>query len=306
MQKLLELVQKNLTVVLVLVVILLVGGGFGLYKSLSGEDCVPSEEETDITFDPEGIYALLLPRSDGNALNLNLKRTGQYSSISYELAYRAASDSVANVTPTGDGESGMTSDQGIDRGVVGDIKVDKKAPEYNQEILFGTCSKNVCKYDKGVENGTLTVHLTGDCGKQRMATSWRIQNLDIALGKITSGDNHFIYQVASDSAKTAEENRNELVRVGYSIVNEVTSVPKLPNGKTVFEKVYTLNVPEAKTLSKGDVMIETADNIPGNAKLGLYIDEKNDWQILESKVEGSKITAMAPQDGIFAILIDKP
>lgn len=258
-----------------------------------------------MAFDPEGIYALLLPRSDGNALNLNLKRTGQYSSINYELAYRAASDAVQNVTPKGEEGESTSSDQGIDRGVVGDIKVDKKSPEYNQEILFGTCSKNVCKYDQGVENGTLTVHLTGSCGKQGMATPWHIQNLDVALGKITSGDNHFIYQVASDSAKTAEDNRNDLVRVGFSIVNEVTSVPKLPAGKTVFEKVYALNVPEAKTLSKGDVMIETAENIPTNAKLGLYIDEKNDWQMLDAKIEGSKITAQAPEDGIFAILIDK-
>ena len=289
--------QKNLTAVLIVSLLVLVGGGFGLYKAFSAPVCVPSEEEVEVSFDPEGIYALLLPRSDGNALNLNLKRTGQYSAINYELAYRASSDEVMNVEEGGD--------QGIDRGVVGDIKVDKKAPEYNQEILFGTCSKNVCKYDKGVENGTLTVHLTGSCGKQKMSTTWRVQNLDVALGKITSGDNHFTYQVASDSAKTAEENRNDLVRVGYTIVNQLSSVPKLPSGKTVFEAVYTLNVPEAKTLSAGDVLIETSEDIPSDAKLGLYIDEKNDWQMLDAKIEGSKITALAPQDGIFAILVDK-
>ena len=78
-------------------------------------------EEVELNFDPEGPYALLSPRRDGNALNLNLRRTASYDQISYELAY---------------------SSEGIDRGVMGKINTDNKRGEYQQEILFGTCSKN--------------------------------------------------------------------------------------------------------------------------------------------------------------------
>lgn len=292
-------IQKNLTALLVVSLIILVGGGFAIFKYATTERDTSPLEEVDLLFDPEGVYALLLPRTDGNALVLDLNRTSAYDSINYELAYRADSDQIMNVD---EGDGGVS---GIDRGVVGDIIVDKKQPEYSQEILFGTCSKNVCKYDKGVENGTLTMHLAKGRERYRVVTPWKIQNLDVEAGKITSVDEHFRYQVATDSAKSAEDNRAELVRVGYSIVNEVTGVPKLPRGKEVFEKVYALNVPEAKTLPKGDVVIETAENPPSDAKIAVYIESENAWRELDTKIDGSTLTAQSPQGGIFAILVNE-
>ena len=89
--------------------------------------------EVDLIFEADGPYALLAPRRDGNALILNIKRVASYDAISYELAYTA---------------------DGIDRGVMGNLDTSQKKGQYEQEILFGTCSKNVCKYDTGVENGT--------------------------------------------------------------------------------------------------------------------------------------------------------
>jgi len=303
------LIQKNLTVVLVLAMVLFVGAGFGVYQLFAAAKCEVIPGETELTFDPEGIYALMLPRKDGNALNLNLKRTSKYKAINYELAYRAASDTIVNATPLV-GEDGASSDGGIDRGVVGDIQIDESGknlqPEYDQEILFGTCSKNVCKYDKGVENGTLTIHLTNSCdNKQMVTTTWKMQNLDIVAGKVSSGDEHFKYEIASDSAKTADENRAELVRVGYSLVNEVTGAPKMPGNKTVFEKVYAVNAPEAKTLPKGMVSIETAGTPPSEAKIAVYVESENAWKELATKIEGSKLYAEAPQSGLFAILVNK-
>jgi hypothetical protein len=301
-----SLIQKNLTVVLIIGVVLLAGLGFGAYKMLATEKCEVIPGETELTFDPEGIYALLLPRKDGNALNLNLKRTSKYKAISYELAYRAETDEIMNAEAL-DGEAAAG---GIDRGVVGDIQVDETGknlqPEYDQEILFGTCSKNVCKYDQGVQNGTLTIRLTNSCdNKQVVMTTWKIQNLDVDAGKVSSVDEHFRYDIATDSAKTVAENREELVRVGYSLVNEVTGAPKLPAGKTVFEKVYAINAPEAKTLPKGTVTIETAENPPADAKIAVYIESENAWKELETQINGSTSKAEAPQSGLFAILINE-
>src|SRR3989344_5446731 len=145
---------NKLTLGLIFLVIFIVVAGFFGYQKFFVE--TGPIEEVDLTFDAEGPYALLIPRRDGNALILNLKRTATYDSISYELAYTADADEVViKGKKVDDGESIGS----IDRGVVGEIDTKQKKGEYEQEILFGTCSKNVCKYDKGVENGTLTLHI---------------------------------------------------------------------------------------------------------------------------------------------------
>src|SRR3989344_5676156 len=128
---------------------------------------------------------------------------------------------------------------------MGEVKTSKKKGEYEQEILFGTCSKNVCKYDKGIENGTLTLHIRKGREAYRMVTQWRIQKPDIALGKLISGDEHFKYNLTSS--------REELALVGYTIINDLSGVPKLPDGKQVFGKVYALNVPIARELMAGEI-----------------------------------------------------
>ncbi len=154
---------------------MLITGFFVAQKFIFKSQVSQVGPEVDISFDPEGPYALLFPRRDGNALVLNLKRTASYDGISYELAYNA---------------------EGIDRGVIGAIDTKGKKGEYEQEILFGTCSKNVCKYDTGVENGTLTLHIRKGDKAFRMITQWHLQKPDVALGDLTSGDSHFKLKVS--------------------------------------------------------------------------------------------------------------
>lgn len=280
----------------VFIFLLLIGSFFAYQRFFASQNRGPVEE-VDLIFDAEGPYALLLPRRDGNALILNLKRTSSYDSISYELAYTSKVDeSVVEGSKIKDEDSGSEVGS-IDRGVVGNIDVAQKKGEYEQEILFGTCSKNVCKYDKGVENGTLTLHITK--GKQafRMITQWHLQQPDVALGVITSGDSHFTYKTMAT--------REELNTTGYVITNDVTGVPKLPDGKTVSGKVYALNTPTAKTLSKGTVTIEMAENPSGEAKIARYDVGQNKWIEMDTKIEGSKLTASADGAGIFAVLTPK-
>lgn len=235
----------------------------------------------DLPFDAEGPYALLFPRRDGNALVLNLKRTASYESISYELAY----------TSKDEGESQKEAGS-IDRGVMGKIDTKQKKGEIEQEILLGTCSKNICKYDKGVENGTLTLHIKKGDKAYKMVAQWHLQKPDIALGVLTSGDDHFTYTIDAD--------REVLAMVGFTIINDLTGIPKLPGGKEVLGKVYSLNTPIAKELRIGVVSLELAENPSGNAKLYRY--DGKEWQELETKIEGNKLSAVADGAGIFAVL----
>src|SRR3990167_11218908 len=121
MNKLRSLLQNKRTLGLILVVVIGLTGGFlGYNKFLTNRNSGPVEE-IDLGFDAEGPYALLVPRRDGNALILNLKRTSSYDAISYELAYVAKPD---NVTPSGAKkvltDEGDVPPGGIDRGVVGE------------------------------------------------------------------------------------------------------------------------------------------------------------------------------------------
>lgn len=276
------IIQQKITLLLVLAVLLLVAGGIFAFNKISSKQTIDIPlEEVELPFDPEGPYALVLPRRDGNAINLNIKRVSSYEQIFYELAYQA---------------------EGIDRGVQGTINTEDQKSEYLQEILFGTCSKGDtfstlhCVFDKNVENGTLVLKNKKDNKLYVMNTTWHFQKPDIALGKITSGDNHFIY--------TTKASREDLALVGFSAVNDLTGVPKLPDGKVVLGKVYSLNVPVAKVFPKGEVFIELIDNAPEGAVIAHFPVDANDWKILDTKIDKNKLTASAESGGIFAVLID--
>lgn len=287
----------KITFILVALIILLGGGGFVAFQKISSKPIGPIEE-IDLSFDAEGPFAMLSPRRDGNALVLNLQRTGSYDSISYELAYTSNPDEtvVKGNKVTSDGEGGGSGGS-IDRGVAGNIDTQNKKGEYEQEILFGTCSKNVCKYDQGVENGTLTLHISKDNKAYKMVTQWHLQKPDVALGVLTSGDNHFTYKVAGD--------RQALSNIGFTIINDLTGVPKLPSGKQVAGKVYSLNAPIAKDMSGGDISLELAENPSSGAKIYRYDNSKSAWQELDTKVDGSKLSAKAEGAGIFVVLTSK-
>lgn len=304
MEKLKLFLTVHKTTVILVAVLLSLGflGYLGVQKFSASQNA--PLEEVDLIFDAEGPYAQTFPRRDGNALILNIKRTSSYDSISYDLAYTSKPDETV-VTGNKISEDGESSPVGgsIDRGVSGTIDTgggsatkDKKG-EYEQEILFGTCSKNVCKYDKGVENGTLTLHIKKGNRAYRMITQWHLQQPDVALGSLTSGDNHLIYKVDAD--------RQTLSNVGFSIINDLTGVPKLPSGKIILGKVYSLNVPIAKSLSAGSVTLELAENPPADVKLYRYNGSESKWEELDTKIDGSKLSGKANGAGIFAVLTSK-
>lgn len=258
------------------VTLLLVGGFFAYQKFIVGNASQQLVEEVDLPFDPEGPYALLFPRRDGNALVLNIKRTASYDEITYELSYTS---------------------EGIDRGVMGTIGTSDRKGEYEQEILFGTCSKNVCKYDKDVENGTLTLHIKKGNLAYRMITQWHLQKPDVALGNLTSGDGHLIYKLNLSAG--------DLSLIKFTIINDLTGAPKLPDGKEVLGKVYSLNTPQAKDLPSGLVSIELAEAPPQDSKINRFDEGKNKWVEYDTKIEGSKLSASADGGGVFAVLTSK-
>lgn len=275
------LVANKITVILGISILLLVVGGIFLFKNFSTPKQLNLLPDIDLNFDAEGSYVVLSPRRDGNALNLSIKRVASFDAFSYQIAY--------------------SDETGIERGA-GDlntwIELKDKKGSFDQEILFGTCSKGAtadplhCVFDKGVENGTLILRIKKGDQPYKMLTQWHLQKPDIALGVLTSGDSHLTYKVDSVDSSI----------VGYTIINDLTGVPKLPTGKQVFGKVYSVNTPVTRELSTGKVSLELAEKPAADAKLYRYSDG-HDWQELDSKITGSKLEASASGGGIFAVLV---
>ncbi len=197
----------------------------------------------------------------------------------------------------------------VDRGVQGTIEAKDKKSEYRQEILFGTCSKGDtfstlhCVFDKNVENGSLVLRIKKPYEKgdktqvtYKMNTNWHLHRPEVSLGVITSADNHFQYITAA-----AED---ELELVGFTIVNDLTGAPKFPDGKKAFGKVYAFTLPTAKTFPAGELTIDMMENPPAEAQVGRFNESSNSWDMLETKVEASKVTAQAPGAGIFAVFVN--
>lgn len=293
--------RTNLILVAV-IALLVIGGIFVLTKILHQKPPQLPIEEVDLPFDPNGPYAILMPRRDGNALNLTINRVSSYESISYELAYQSTISQVEHT----DAEEGSGK---IDRGVQGSINTHERKSEYSQEILFGTCSQGFteggahCVFDEDVENGTLTLKIQlpykkGDKTTKvyRMITTWHLQKPDVALGSLNSADSHFIYKT--------DASQEDLSTTGFSIINDLTAIPKLPEGKAVFGKVYALNIPKARSIPKGQLTIETIDNPASDAKIAYYAENQNAWKILDTSIDATKLSSEGPGAGIYAILVN--
>ncbi len=269
---------NKVTLVLAVIAVLVLGlGGYVVYGKISAGQTQQVAEEVDMPFDPEGPYAILYPRADGNALVLDIKRTGSYDQIKYELTYNS---------------------EGVDRGAQGDINTKEKKGEYEQEILFGSCSTGgKCVFDKDVENGTLTLHIKKGNTAYRMITQWHLQKPDVALGILTSGDDHLTYKI--DQATT------DLSLIKYVITNDLSGAPKLPDGKVVVGKVYAVNSPQAKELPKGVVTIELAEDAPIGSKIAVFNDSKNSWTEYDTNITDGKLTASVDGGGAITVLAPK-
>src|SRR3989344_8425557 len=249
--------NHRITAGLALALLILLIGGFFVFKNFIFMER-PLLADIQLNFDPEGSYATLTPRRDGNALILNLKRTAAYDSFAYQLTY--------------------TDKNGIDRGAGSlDTWIDlKKKGDFEQELLLGTCSqgftegKEHCVFDEGVENGTLTLRIRKGLQPYRMLSQWHLRKSDLALGNLTSGDNHFSY-------KLANAKREDLSLIGFSVVNDLTGAPKLPGDKQILGKVYSLTSPIVRDLAEGSISLELSENPAAGAKLARYTDRANSW-----------------------------
>lgn len=117
------------------------------------------EEETIPTVSPKEFEANITARADQKAVILTItKYPKTTTSMEYELTYDT---------------------DGVERGVMGTINVDQAgSDQITREILLGTCSKNVCVYDKNVKSIKLVLRIETSKGTQSWSKAFDINSTE--------------------------------------------------------------------------------------------------------------------------------
>lgn len=139
--------MKKAALILIPLLILLGGGFFFLVKGRKSEKALVEPTPTVVSTPVDSLseknpYGVdLRSRFDKKAVFLKVTAfPSGLKTIEYELTY--------------DAKEGP-------RGVLGTINY-KNETSLEREILLGTCSKNVCRYDEGVTKVTLTIVFRAD------------------------------------------------------------------------------------------------------------------------------------------------
>lgn len=142
--------NRNFLIVVAFVVVL---GGLGYFVLGRGSKSATLTQDAGQQIKEikaSDIGLTLVARADNRAITMTITKLTGISTIEYEVSYNAL---------TNDPEAGGETD--VPRGVVASpIQVKSGDSSVTREILLGTCSANVCKYDKVTSVITFVVKVT--------------------------------------------------------------------------------------------------------------------------------------------------
>lgn len=152
--------MKNKTVLIgsLLILFLVLGGGIMLVKNLT-KPVTPASEDIGISENLPPVDASvvvdLTPKGGEQAVILTVSNipTGT-ESLEYELSYLTG--------------------EGLPKGALGKISLDGKS-EISRDILLGTCSRNVCTYDKGVTSIKLVLKFNSAKGATQFSKEYPLE-----------------------------------------------------------------------------------------------------------------------------------
>lgn len=147
----------------VIIAILVLVSGYLLFAGKSKpEEEVVAQDQTVQTVSAEELGLTLTAKPDKKAVKFAISKLEGIESIEYELTYEA--DSTA-------AEQSEGGEPRVQRGITGEAEIDSNDNTFESEWLdLGSCSKNVCRYDSGVESVSLTLKIGKADGKILQAT----------------------------------------------------------------------------------------------------------------------------------------
>jgi len=257
--------KKKLTIILIIVAVLLVVGGIFLIKAKNkNQNLSENQQEQKKTLETpleDRPYVVLIPRADGKEFTLEISRIKNAKTIEYELVYES---------------------QGLSRGVIGSVELSSGETEVSRKLLLGTCSRDVCKYDEGVEQGNLTLRFRGSEGTRKFETSFHLQQ---GGKELTSLDNNFKL-TGKFSAGT------------FYITMPTIGLPEKVEGKVVGGPYGIFTAGSSSV--KNSTLTMILDEIPSEAKL-FFFDGKKLIEKTEIEIEDNVLTATVDSLGTFLI-----
>ena len=139
------------------ILLIVVVGGVVVVKSLNKPSAAPAQEEMKEDLPPvvASVVVDLKPKAEGKSVVLTVTNIHKDTeSLEYELSY--------------------TTDEELPKGALGKISLDGRT-EISRDILLGTCSKNVCTYDKGVKSVKLVLRFNNPSGASQYSKEYPLE-----------------------------------------------------------------------------------------------------------------------------------
>jgi len=224
------------------------------------------EEINKITLS-ERPFVTLTPREDGKEVNLVIDRVKNATMVEYEMEYQAAS---------------------LIQGVFGTIDFTTEPVPVSKDLLFGSCSKGKCRYDKGVSGGSLTLRFEGGSAPFALKSDFNLQQMFDRQGKF----------VSKDSRATLDVGVKGLADKTFVIVSGTMGLPTDIDGE-VIAGPYSFLAATSLTLKNATITIQSKDDLTG-AKL-MFWNGKTLAE-LKSTVTDGKIAAPVTGLGTFLVV----
>lgn len=262
--------KKNLPVILVIafglfVIILGIVFLFRLIGTSQKQAKIGAQEKIlqapDILDRP---YVTLFSRSDGRAVIVRIAKIPRGAQIDYEITYLT---------------------EGVTQGIVGQVGLEEGQEVYEREHIFGTCSKNVCKYDKNVEFGKWNAKIDLPDRFYEIGSDWHLQRL--ASGKIELKDKFTIAVPGGGFSKSS-----------YTIAHETQGMPAvLPQDTKLMAGPFHFSASE-KLNKNATVSLVQKDQVSSPK---IFFWDGTSWKDLGGEVKAGVISTSIDSTGTFVV-----
>ena len=226
----------------------------------------PSQVELQpLTF--EAPFVALYPREDGNALILRIDRVAQYQTIEAKVRYQTA--------------------EGKSQGFLKTLRPEGE-DFIEGEGIFGTCSKGVCRYDEGVEGGSVELIFKDREGKESL---WK--------------SDFKLYEAGSEEELGSADGKLALV-LPESNVLVIHSLFGLPGGKIDVYQGYGHAVFPPFGQVEGEATFKFFDLPDGFEKLKIASWDGEEWQDGEVVADQDELTISGKFFGNFVVVRKSP
>ncbi len=256
-----------------IVVLLLIVVSFFLFFRGGQEQNVAEQATAEKQVEPPEIQArpffTFSPRGDGRAIQISISGISSEQEIDYEITYTTAA--------------------GLTQGIGGPVAQELGQTFYTREHIFGTCSKNVCTYDKGIGNGKWRATIAKGLETYELAGVWKLQSLGTQSLKLGL-DGKFELQVEPATFSKSV----------FVIIAENSSLPKnLPSGVRLVSGSFTITPAETVSFKK-PAKVSFVGGSAANFEILQISSQSPDWTTLQT----SESSAATSTLGTF-VLVEK-